>query len=277
MFVWQWLQPLWGQRWVLAGAIIVNPKFSSSGPFGRCGWFTAQVGYLAETERHIGGSFDVPARRIDNSNSLIRVFPDHRLLPANTNFFHKKRYQACLSDSFVFKVLNSKWTHCHRPMVEWINRLLPDHFDPALWIEAILCTVHFLIAHRLLSREHKIYRHCTSCFWMKIIGFSSSRKQRADFHQNNVLKVQYNTVNRSRKLCIQRHPPRRTMGHVNLGSNGYPRLQVLRWMITHPPSQMSYTMGKISLWDVSWPRVERKRGDQAIRRLTLSGTGWRVG
>lgn len=48
------------------------------------GDFDAQLGYLAETARHIRDRFSDPADRIDNGDC---VCSDHRLFPVNTLIF----------------------------------------------------------------------------------------------------------------------------------------------------------------------------------------------
>lgn len=55
------------------------------------GDFSAQPGYLAEAERHIGSPFSALANRTNKSDHFIHVCPDHRLFLEKANFHHKKQ------------------------------------------------------------------------------------------------------------------------------------------------------------------------------------------
>lgn len=55
--------------------------------------FNAQLGCLAKTGRHFGGSYPVPAERTDNGDRIIQVCSHHRLLLTNTNFCHEEQHQ----------------------------------------------------------------------------------------------------------------------------------------------------------------------------------------
>ncbi|CAH8290604.1 unnamed protein product [Heterobilharzia americana] len=59
------------------------------------GDFNAQVGRLSEAERHLGGTFGIPAERTDNGDRLLQLCSDNRLFLASTNFRHKERH--CLT------------------------------------------------------------------------------------------------------------------------------------------------------------------------------------
>nr|AAX30501.1 SJCHGC04185 protein [Schistosoma japonicum] len=50
---------------------------------------------LNQTEKHLGGSLDIPAQRTDNRDCLMQFCSDYRLFLASTNFKHKERY--CLT------------------------------------------------------------------------------------------------------------------------------------------------------------------------------------
>lgn len=54
--------------------------------------FSTQIGQLNQTERHLVGSCDVVAQRIDNGYRLLQLSSDNCLFLANTNFKHKAKY-----------------------------------------------------------------------------------------------------------------------------------------------------------------------------------------
>lgn len=55
--------------------------------------FNAQLGYLAEVERHRKGRFFVTANRTDKNDRLSQLCPDRTLFLADINFCHQRRHR----------------------------------------------------------------------------------------------------------------------------------------------------------------------------------------
>ena len=54
------------------------------------GDMNAQVGRIASSEKHLGGSFGIQMNRTDNDDRLLQLCADHKLYLISINFEHKK-------------------------------------------------------------------------------------------------------------------------------------------------------------------------------------------
>lgn len=82
-----------GERRVLRELSQLPSNVFSKELVGVAGNFNAQLGYLAETRRHIESQFYVPVDRVDNGNNLVQFYFGHGRLLSDTSFCHKQRHQ----------------------------------------------------------------------------------------------------------------------------------------------------------------------------------------